>query len=323
MNELIAITGATGLLGSFMVRRLAHEGVPFVALKRSTSNVSHLGDIKEEITWRDCDLLDPVSTTEALTGVTGVIHAAGLVSFSPANRRKVFKANFTATSTLVDVCLQSGIPRLLYVSSSSVFLGSVLRPVITEDDAFTVPQQSHYAESKYLAELEVFRGQEEGLHTVIVNPPVIFSRYNWDRSAGRLFNYVSNGGLFYMDGDVNYVDIRDLTEVMLRLYRSPVENDRFIVSAGKITFKNLIEKVAVIMDRKVPPIRVGRSPLRLLAFIENIRTRFLVDEPIFTNENLRTLDSDFLLSSDKIKNVLNFEFQPIDETLRWCCQSEA
>lgn len=86
---MIAVTGANGLLGSFIVRKLVEQNESFVALKRSGSDTSLLRDVADKITWRDAEVTDPVSLDEALKDVTHVIHAAAIVSFNPRDRKKL------------------------------------------------------------------------------------------------------------------------------------------------------------------------------------------------------------------------------------------
>src|SRR5690606_9300733 len=99
---MISVTGANGLLGSYIVRLLHERNQPFVALKRNNSDISHLNDLKHYIIWRDADITNDLSLTEALTDVTGIIHTAGMVSFNPRNAEKVFRTNTFGTQNVVN-----------------------------------------------------------------------------------------------------------------------------------------------------------------------------------------------------------------------------
>src|SRR5688572_5591520 len=114
---MIAVTGSNGLLGSYIVRKLFTNNIPFVALKRKGSNLTLLNDLKEKITWRDIEITDPVSVEEALAGVSGVIHTAAYVSFNPRKADTIFQINTEGTRNVVNACLVNNVKRLLHISS--------------------------------------------------------------------------------------------------------------------------------------------------------------------------------------------------------------
>ena len=96
--------------------------------------------------------------------------------------------------------------------------------VIDEDNKWVESSlNSVYAKSKYLAELEVFRGQEEGISSVIINPSLILAEANWNISSAQLFKYAWDEKPFYIDGFVNYVDVKDVSELTYRLLFSNIE----------------------------------------------------------------------------------------------------
>src|SRR5690606_3677923 len=215
---MIAVTGANGLLGSFVVRKLMEANVPVVAIKRANSNTSLLADLPT-LAWRTADILDPISLQEAFDGVTGVIHCAAMVSFNPRDEKKLMQVNVEGTKNVVDACLIAGINRLLHVSSVAALGRQKNQTHITESNTWIDSSYNTvYGLSKYKAELEVFRAQEEGLKTIIINPSVILSRGNWDKSSAQLFKYVWRERPFYSDGSFNYVDVRDVAQQIHQLF---------------------------------------------------------------------------------------------------------
>lgn len=318
---MIAVTGANGLLGSYIVRKLHQENIPFVALKRKGSDISLLNEINGKVEWREADVLDPVSLREALHDITGVFHTAAYVSFNPRKAKTVFDINTTGTKNIVDVCLTNGVKRLLHVSSVAALGRQKGQTFLNEENKWTENAlNSNYAESKYLAELEVFRGQEEGLSTVIINPSVILGFSNWDKSSAQLFKYLWHEKPFYINGSLNYVDVRDLAAVAVQLFYSDAEEDRFIVSAGSIPFKDFFDKVAGTFQKRSPWINVNPTLAKTLAFIESGRTYLTGTEPLITRETARLTNAYFEYDNQKVKKRLNFSFQSIDTTIQWCCQ---
>jgi dihydroflavonol-4-reductase len=318
---MVAVTGANGLLGSYIVRKLLEEKTPFVALKRKDSDTSLLSDVASGIQWRDADMMDPVSLEEGLQGVTRVIHTAAIVSFNPGRAREVMDINVQGTRHIVNACLEKKIERLVHISSVAALGRQKGQTFLDENNKWIGnPLNSTYAESKYLAELEVARGQEEGLSTVIINPSVILAPADWTKSSAQLFRYVWNQKPFYMDGYMNYIDVRDVADIAFQFLHSTVEGERFIASAGKITFYDFFSKVARFFNKKAPAIKPPRLVLYLVARLEGVRTWFTKAEPLITRETVRLAGAEFLYNNQKVRKELDFEFQPIDKTVHWCCQ---
>jgi dihydroflavonol-4-reductase len=318
---MIAVTGANGLLGSFIIRQLIAEERPFIALKRKDSDVSLLADVADKVQWRDADVLDIFSLQDAFEGVTQVIHTAAIVSFNTRRAKEVMDINVNGTRNVVDVCIDLEIKRLVHVSSVAALGRQKGQTFLDENHKWVEsPLNSTYAKSKYLAELEVARGQEEGLSTVIINPSVILAPADWTKSSAQLFKYVWDQKPFYMDAYLNYVDVRDVAAVAVQLIDDGVSGQRFIVSSGKISFYDFFQKVARFFNKKSPSIMPPKKLLFIVAGLESLRTWFTKKEPLITTETVRLAETEFLYNNRKVRIELDFEFQPIDTTLHWCCQ---
>jgi dihydroflavonol-4-reductase len=318
---MVAVTGANGLLGSFIVRKLIECQEPFIAIKRNGSDISLLEDVHEKIKWVDADILDTVALNEAFKEVTHVIHTAAIVSFNPKRAKEVMDINVQGTRNVVNTCQALGVKRLIHISSVAALGRQKGQKVVTEDNKWTESSlNSVYAKSKYLAELEVFRGQEEGVSSVIINPSLILAEANWNISSAQLFKYAWEEKPFYLDGFVNYVDVKDVSELTYRLLDSNIEGTRFIVSAGKVSYKDFFGILAKEFQKKAPSIRLNTKLLRIGAVIETLYAQIMGVEPRLTRETARLAGSEFLFENKKIRNLLNFEFQPLDKTLQRCCR---
>lgn len=318
---MIAITGANGLLGSFIVRKLIAKNEKFVALKRRNSDTSILDDVQENIQWRNADILDPVSLEEAFDGVTSVIHAAAMVSFNPRSANLIYKINVEGTKHVVNCCLANGIKKLVHISSVAALGRQKGEKTIDENHKWTDnPLNSTYAKSKYLAELEVYRAHEEGLETVIVNPSVILAPADWTRSSAKLFKYVWDEKPFYVDSYINWVDVRDVAEATYQLLYAHCPGERFIVNADSIALIDFFSQTAQRFNKKIPSIRLSQPLIKILAILESFRTWINATEPLITRETARLAGSEFLYQNEKIRKRLNFTFQTVDQTLDWCCQ---
>lgn len=313
---MIAVTGATGLLGSAIVQQLTASGHTVIGITRKTSLY---GSSQDKVIWREADVTDPVSLHEVLADAEGVIHAAALVSFNPRQRKQLTEINVTGTRNMVNVCLNLGIKRLVYISSVAALGRQKNQTLINEDNPWTDSEMNTwYAESKYRGELEVFRGQEEGLSTAILNPSVILTRGNWNNSSAQLFKYVWKEIPFYIDGSLNYIDGRDAAALAVKLYHSDIEGERFIANAGSVSFKKFLDEVALRLKRRPPSLNVSGGMLRLISGFEQLRA-WLGGNPLITRETAQLAGSNFTYDNRKITNYLGFAFQSFESTLDWCC----
>jgi dihydroflavonol-4-reductase len=318
---MIAVTGANGLLGSFVVRKLLHDNISFVALKRKGSYTKLLEDVQEKITWRETDVCDYVSLLEALDGVTGVVHAAGVVSYHKQDKDLVFAVNVEGTQHVVNACLQLGIKRLLHVSSVAALGREKEQEIIDENSKWIEGAPvSNYADSKHQAELEVWRGQEEGLSTVIVNPSVILAPADWGRSSAQLFKYVYEQRPFYTEGSLNAVDVRDVATCIVHLYQSTIEAERFILSTERISYFSFFQKAARHFNKRPPFVRVSRPLLQMVAAVEGLRGFLTGSRPLVTKETAQLAGKNITYSSEKVKRTLGIEFQSIESSILWCCE---
>ncbi len=320
----ILITGGGGLLGSELGRNLSQNKNDHIYLlvRRTphmiTANTTYLhGDIlnSPEI----CDLL-------AENKIDIVIHAAAMVSFSPRDRKELFETNVTGTANLINACLLHDVKRFIHISSVAAIgkpenvLNSKSPVTINEEFKWTeTPLNSNYAKSKYLAELEVWRGQAEGLHTVILNPSVILGAGDLSKSSTQLFNYVYQGNKFLTAGGINYVDLNDLINVIKIVLESQVENQRYIVSAGRVSYSDFFGTLARNMHVKGPSIQLGNLATEILWRLEAFRSILTGSKPLITKETSVSARSNVYFDSAKLLNQFPVKFTPLEETVSRIC----
>lgn len=318
---MIAVTGANGLLGSRIVRTLLDQKHPVVAVIRKGSDTALLRDVMPHIEIRHADVLDIFELDESFRGVQTVVHAAAMVSFNPRRRDEIYAVNVEGTRNVVNAALGTGVQRLIHISSVAALGRQKGQTIIDENNKWIDnPLNSTYAKSKYQSELEVFRGQEEGLNTVIVNPSVILAPADWNKSSAQLFKYVWEQRSFYIDGTLNYVDVRDVAQAVSKLLSHSVQADRIILNAGTIGYIDFFKRVASEFNKRPPSIKLGKTTLKLAAFFDTWRTRLAGGEPLITKETARLANTSFSYQNDKAKKMLGLEFQSIDETVSWCCR---
>lgn len=322
------ITGATGFVGSHLIRRYLAADLPVVALKRPGSGAGLLTDIADQISWIEGDIQDIPSLEMAIQPGMDVIHAAAVVSFSPKNRDLMEKVNVEGTANVVNVCLHAGVRKLGFISSVAALgrpnpkVAHLGQPIVVNEAQKweDSPNNSFYAQTKYRAELEVWRGHTEGLATVIVNPALVLGEGDWTKTSVQLFKYIHDENRFYTDGLVNYVDVSDVADVMIGLMTRELPESfnqfpRFILSGGTIPYKALFDKIAFSLGKQPPSIRVSPGLARWLWRVEAVRSWLTGKPALITRETAQAATMSYQFDGHKIEQVLGFQYRPLNETL--------
>ncbi|MTI30685.1 SDR family NAD(P)-dependent oxidoreductase, partial [Xanthovirga aplysinae] len=284
---MILVTGANGLLGSFICRKLLNEGQEFKALKRASSDLKLLQEIKHLIHWETADLADSTALYQVLEGVDVVFHCAAMVSFDRRDSKAMYHINVEGTKTLVDTCLERGVQKFVHISSiAAIGKGEKEDSIVNEGTQWVNSEAStSYAKTKHLAELEVWRGEMEGLKTIIVNPSVILGPGDWNKSSCRIFKYLWEEKPYYTDGDLNYVDVRDVADMLYQLYLSGTHGERYILNAGRVSFSDLFNRISQNFEKRTPKIKVGKSLIRMAISFERLRSFLTRSKPLIPEES--------------------------------------
>jgi dihydroflavonol-4-reductase len=319
LTIMIAITGANGLLGSHLLRKFVAENEPVVAIKKKDSPLHLVGD-RMHITWKEADVLDPDSLAEAFEGCHTVIHTAAQVSFNPRMRKKIFLVNEEGTKNVVNTCLVRQVKNLIHVSSVAA-LGRQkgIRHMNEESRWQDSDLNTDYARSKYAAELEVWRGHEEGLRVAVVNPSVILAPGDATKSSAQFFLYVLKEKIFYTDGQLNYVDVRDVVDMIWIIYKKECYGERYIANSGHTSFQNLLQQIATRLKKRAPLVKVSPALLYWIGLAEEWRCRLTGSEPMITTQAAKLVKELFYYSNQKVRQTLGMEFRSLETTLDWCC----
>ena len=319
---MVLVTGATGLVGSFVCKTLIENGFKVRALFRDSSDFSLLSGFKEGIDWVEADVLDILKLEKAMEGVETIIHAAAMISFYQKDHEAMLKTNVEGTANIINLAPKAGIKQIIHVSSVAALGRTKNSTVIDENNKWeNSSYNTGYAVSKYLAELEVWRGQEEGLNVVVINPSIVLGPGDWEKSSTKLFKYVWDKKRFYSKGSMNYVDVRDIAEVVRRLMETNISGERFILSAGNISYKEIFALIAERFQIKAPDVAVNKPLLKLALFFGWISSLLTGRRPPISRESANMAGLSFYYDNRKIQNTLNFSFRGLEETLDWTCQA--
>lgn len=320
---MILITGATGLVGSHLLLQLLQNGEEVRALFRNSKNIrqtkalfqwKNQSDLFEKINWVQGCITDIPSLEEVFKDIDYVYHCAAHISFDPNDEEKLRKINIEGTANIVNFCLAKNVKKLCYVSSIAA-LGDLQEHehIITEETDWN-PEKPHsdYAITKYGAEMEVWRGQEEGLDTVIVNPGVILGPGFWQNGSSEIFRKIKKGLRFYAKGTSGFISVEDVVKSMHFLMESEIKKERFTLIERNYSYREISNIIADSLARKRPTQLVK-------PWMTNIAWRldWLISKLFFRNRKLsramaKSMHSETQFDNSKIKKALNFEFERIE-----------
>ncbi len=322
-NNKVLVTGGTGFLGAYIIKELIDKGYRVKALRRSRQSPFFIpASVMDKVEWVKGDILDTISLSEAVEDIDTIIHAAAKVSFHAKERKWMYKTNIDGTANVVNISLEKKIKKLVYVSSISALGRSGNGDTINEGKQWQETKlATHYAITKYHAEMEVWRGIAEGLNAVIINPSTIIGYGDWDTTSCAIFKSTYNEFPWYTNGVNGFVDVRDAARAAILLMESDIKSERFIISGENWSFRDLINSMADGFSKKQP--QKEASPfLGALAWrAEKIKSIFTGGKPLLTKESARLAQSHNYFDNSKIKKYLpGFTFTPLQQTIQQACK---
>lgn len=321
---MILVTGATGFIGSHLMCHLAEKDIFPVAMYRHESNKKRVWklfqfkftDAKErydKITWRKGDFRDFPSLDAVFDGISHVYHCAGYISLAQRDVKKLLEINEKGSAYLVDLCLTHSIKKLIYISSIAALGNDPSASIIDENTPWDKnTDKTPYAYSKYGGEMEVWRGIEEGLNAVIINPAIVLGKGSPIEIILKRFK---KGLRWYTPGNKAFVNIQDVIMVMDKLMHSNIKGERFILVAENWTGKAVAQNILKAGNYNLSVISIPKGFFYFFWAVEylieflGIRKRFL------TSAMIKGQYQQKIINGEKIKSFINFGYSPISELI--------
>ncbi len=321
---MVLVTGGTGLVGAHLLIHLAEKGEQVRAIYRNSDNIKKTKSLfsiyKKEvlfelIEWTQADIIDIPSLENAFKGITKVYHCAAMISFDPKDENLVRKTNIEGTANIVNFCLAYNIQKLCHVSSIAA-LGDLAahESIITEETEWN-PEKLHsdYAISKYGAEMEIWRGLQEGLKAAIVNPGVIIGPGFWNQGSGELFTKVKNGLPFYTKGSTGFVAVTDVVNILYQLMESSIHGERYTLIGQNINFRDFLFSIADALKVKRPKYHATPFMMNTLSTLSWIASAVFGQKRQLSKASAKSSYSSDLYANEKIKNALNITFTDVSD----------
>jgi nucleoside-diphosphate-sugar epimerase len=329
---MIFVTGGTGLVGAHLLFELTSSGKKVKALKRKSSNLQQVlktfswySENPEElfnlIEWVDGDILDYFGLEKLLAGITEIYHCAAIVSFDPKERKKMISNNVEGTANLVNAALENGVKKICHVSSVAALGHFENGQSITEETNWVPSKKvSAYSESKFFSETEIWRGIEEGLEAVIVNPSIILGPANWETGSAKMFKTVWEGMKFYTHGVTGFIDVRDVVKAMILLMEDTnfetAKNNRFLLSSENISYGEVFFQIADALGKPRPKYYASGFLLGIVWRATRFVSLLSGKSPLITRETAANARRIRKFNGNKITRLFGFQYQPVVESIQ-------
>lgn len=325
---MILVTGATGLLGSHLLVELVSTNVKIRASYRNELKIDQVrklfhyyfrekSDLNfNKIEWVKSDFLVLSDLENLFQGVEFVYHCAGKVSFFKSDFHACFKQNRDVTANIVNFCLSNKIKKLCYVSSTAA-VGTNSKGLTNENFKWENGKKiSGYSVSKFSAEKEVWRGIEEGLNAVIVNPCVILGPGNWEESSLTIFRTAASGISFFPSGKNAIVDARDVARAMHLLMESHISAQRFLCTGVNLSFKELFTELASLLNSKSPSVEAPYWLALMTAYFMETLSKISGKRKGLSVETTYSAYKKIEYDNSKLKKAIGIEFHSLNATLQ-------
>jgi dihydroflavonol-4-reductase len=264
-------------------------------------------------------MLDYESLCTAVEGVDLVIHSAAMVSFHSSDAALMYEINIQGTSNIVNACLLKGVSKFCQVSSIAA-LGKEDEGEMIDENSTWIPEKKHssYAISKFHSEMEVWRGINEGLEAVVVNPSVILGPGEWHAGSPAFFNNIFKGMKFYPGGGTGFVDVRDVSAAILLLIEeknwAASNKNRYLLNASNLAYKDAFIQIANALKVKAPSMLANKYLLSIAWRAAWVAGKIVGTKPLITKGSVGNASKMQLFNGSKITNEFGFVYRPIEQT---------
>ena len=317
----VLVTGATGFLGNWLVKRLVHDGHHVRILKRASTPLEELEALSIEVATGDVTHLESVE--KACVGVDTVFHLAGLIAYSRAQRDAMDKVNIGGTANVLQACEKNQVRRLIYLSSVVAIGASFDGKPMNEDSDYNVAHLNlGYFETKHLAEALVKHAVDHGkIDAVMINPSTIYGPGDSKKGSRGVQLKVARGQFpFYPSGGVNIVSVDDVVDCIIAAWERGRKGERYIVSGENLLIHEAFDLIAKASGVKAPTFPLPNALIHLIGKIGDTMEKFGKKGPL-TSENAWTSTLYHWFDSSKAQREFGFKPKPasyaIEQSVNW------
>ena len=311
----IALTGAAGHLGSAILPALHAAGYSIKALIKDSES-SQTGLPVEIVRG---DLLNAGSLRELLKDCEGLIHCAALISINGDPDGMVYRTNVEGTKLLLEIAAESGIKRVVHISSIHAFQQNPRFETLDEDRETVTKKAFAYDRSKKAGQEIALSMNRPGMEALVMNPTSIIGPYDEKPSRmGKVIIDLCNGRLpFIFQGGFDFCDSRDVARAIVNGLKMGRPGEKYILGGKWHSFKQLTQLLSGVSGKKIQAFNLPPLAGRLgLPFVYGL-ARLKKNEPLYTGEALEAIVSgNRKINSEKAIRELDYRIRPLEDTLR-------
>ena len=310
------ITGATGFVGSAVVRAALRDGWQVRVTRRGASDMRALDGLEVETVT--VDLSDTEALTQAMAGCDAVFHVAADYRLWAADPNELYENNVEGTRRVCEAALAAGVTRVVYTSSVATLgipkdgsPGDETTPVGLAD------MIGHYKRSKYLAEEVAREYADAGLDIVIVNPSApIGPRDHKPTPTGQMVLEAAAGRMpAFVDTGLNVAHVDDVARGHLQAYAKGQAGRRYVLGGADMTLAEILNMVAEIVERPAPKIRLPHNLVLPIAHVAERVARMTGKPPRVTVDGVKLAKKHMFFSHARAAQELGYRARPARDAL--------
>tara|TARA_R110002051_G_scaffold234092_1_gene295680 strand:+ start:48359 stop:49366 length:1008 start_codon:yes stop_codon:yes gene_type:complete len=323
---MVLVTGGTGLVGAHLLFELTKNGTAVKAICRATSDVQKVEKVfsyytedyqiqYQKIQWIVADITNIPDLETAFEGITHVYHCAALISFDPKDFEQLHKVNCEGTANIVNLCIAKNIKKLCYVSSIATIGKNLNYEEVDEESEWTNKDANVYALSKYYAEMEVWRGSQEGLSIVILNPGVIIGPGFWDTGSGKLYTTVTKEHRYYPPNGTGFVSVTDVVQLLVLAMNSDIDKERFITISENLKYKDVLDLIALELRLKPATQMLSFWQLEVLWRLDALGSFLFKRERKISKKMVASLRENKVYLNEKVRRFFDYKFEALQKSI--------
>jgi len=308
------ITGATGFIGTHLVKRLAQTEHELICLVRNTSKVDSLKELG--VTIITGDVTDKHSLLEGMKGCQLVINLANVYSFWEPNKKIYADVNVEGTRNVMECALETGISKVVHVSTVGIY-GKPTDSPFTEESLVGPVRFSQYFQTKYEGDLiawELYK--KRGLPLVMIYPAAVLGPGD-SKATGQYIKDLINRRLparVFEDSILTWVHVRDVAETISRALEK--ENniaEKYLVGKHQLTMREINEMISEISGVPLPKIHLPDFLVMINAALLTWWADIIKKPPLWgmSKDQIRTMKEGFRIDGSKAERELGIIYTPI------------
>tara|TARA_B100000902_G_scaffold213466_1_gene202999 strand:- start:276 stop:1286 length:1011 start_codon:yes stop_codon:yes gene_type:complete len=329
---MILVTGGTGFVGTYLLYELLKGNSSIKSTYRKEKNKElteeffKLKDLNHpklfnKIIWVKMDLTEMSSLDELYSGINIIYHCAAFVSLAKRHKNLLMETNVEGTSNIINYAIKHKIKKILFISSIASIGAKDYDSIINEDHSWNHKiNHTDYALSKYKSELEVWRGSQEGIPAVIVNPGFIIGSHFWNRSSSSIFKRIYNGLKFYPTGKISLVSVEDVVIASIKLMNSKIQNERFILVSENMNYKEFLDLISKNLGKSLTKYPLKKPLLYIIYFFDIILSFLRIKKRFMSKALISTFNNNQEFNGNKIKKFISFKYEKIDKKVKEICK---